>query len=74
MSKVSENYVLGYEEGRSDGRDEILDAVFGFLEDERHYWINFPSEYGKIDLIDKISARLDAYVDDMREVWNDQSV
>lgn len=58
-----------YAEGLSDGRDEIYQLIFDILADERE-WCLARAKTDTVNIIDRISARLDAYVDEMRGVWN----
>ena len=57
-----------YAEGLSDGRDEIVDFIFGILADMREEYLN--EDFVVVSVIDSLSRRIDAYIDDMRGVWN----
>lgn len=52
------------------GVDTLADFIFNMMEDERVYWNQFPSEYGKVAMIDKFTARIDAFLDDYEEEWD----
>ena len=58
----------GYSAGLENGRDEILDFIFGILADMREEYLN--EDFVVVSVIDSISHRIDAYIDDMRGVWN----
>ena len=66
-TEASRAYDRGYADGGEEARDQIVDYVFGILTDARDAAVN---GYSSIWVVDYLSTRLDAYIDENRKAWS----
>ena len=65
----------GYDAGLAMGRDDmtrLADFVFDVLADQREQYLD--EDFVVVHVIDYISQMLDAYIDDLKEGWNVESL